>query len=460
MFTMNFTTNLYPTRRKTPKHYLKKLAFDSVLFALVIIAAACKDDTGSLGLGFHSELLGTDFTDTITVDAYSVLEDTINTTNMSANLVGSLHDPIFGNSTAAIYAQFGLAGSGVNFGENPVLDSVVLTLQIAGYYGDTTSQVAIRAYQLTEALSQDVKYYQNSTVANDNTPLNYSLTGHTIAPNTQSIIDTSTYNPHLRVRLSQAFGQYLLNHQAQMGNTADFQNFFKGLCIDAVSHTGNTGYLLITGMTGSLTGITLYYHNNTDNAVRYTFPCLNTCVRFNRFTHDYNASGDIDFIHEVLNDQTSVGAEKLFVQATGGVKTKITFPYLQEAFKALDNKVVINRAELVITNVAPDEEYFTAPTALTLQGIRTETGTVAFIPDDETYTGQEHYGGTYNKNTHEYRFRITRYVQEQILQSGNLTNSLYLVVKGSSVRANRLVFGGTGLQDDLRLRLELSYTTY
>ena len=44
--------------------------------------------------------------------------------------------------------------------------------------------------------------------------------------------------------------------------------------------------------------------------------------------------------------------------------------------------------------------------------------------------------------------------------NSDLTNSLNLVVKGAGVRANRLIMGGTGLTDDKRLRLELSYTTY
>lgn len=457
---MNFTINSLPIRRKRRNCKSKPLFICGLFATFALIATACHDDTGPIGIGLSSNLMGTEFTDTVTIEAHSLLEDTINTTNMSANIVGSLHDPVFGNSTAAIYTQFGLTGAGVNFGENPVIDSVVLTLQIAGYYGDTTSKVGIRAYELTEALSPNTQYHQGSTVAFDNTPLNYSLTGYTIAPGSIITIDTTIYNPHLRIRLTNDFGQKLLDNQTEMSSTTTFSNFFKGLYISAESHTDNTGYMLITGMTSSLTGIILYYHNDSESAIRYTFPCLNTCVRFNRFWHDYDASTDADFRQEVLENSPSAGTQKLFVQATGGVKTKITFPYLQNAFKTLDNKVVINRAELVITNASPDEEYFVAPAALTLQGIKAATGAIAYVPDDETYAGSAYFGGTYDKEKHEYRFRLTKYVQDQILQTGNLSNSLYIVVKGSSVRANRLVFWGTDLQDDRHLRMELSYTTY
>lgn len=439
---------------------MKNQLFFCLLASLAILFSACNNDHNSIGLGLNGELLGTNFSDTTTISAYSVLEDTINTTKLSANVLGSLHDPVFGNSSADIYAQFDLSGTSTTFGTDATLDSAVLTLQISSYYGDTTSKVDIRAYQLSEDLNSSTRYYQTSTASHNSNALNYSLSGYSINPTSSIVIDTGTYSPHLRIRLSQEFGQYLLDNQSQMSSSTVFKNFFKGLCISAVAHTGNTGYMLISSMTSSLTGITLYYHTARKASAKYTFPCKSSCARFTHFEHDYNASTNSDFNQEILMGQTNIGASKLFVQATGGVKTKIKFPYLKDAFKSVNNRVVINRAELVITNVEPDEVYLIQPTTLALQGIKESTGQIAYIPDDEYYTSSDYYGGTYNSTTKEFRFRITEYVQQQILQTSPLSNTLYLVVKGSSVRANRLVFGGTGLQDNNRLRLELSYTTY
>ncbi|MCR4681359.1 MAG: DUF4270 domain-containing protein [Bacteroidales bacterium] len=431
-----------------------------LLAILVLFFSACNHEPSPIGLDLIDQV-GTEFSDTTSIVAYSCLEDTINTTKMSANVVGNIHDPIFGDSKASIYAQFALSGSSVNFGDNPVIDSVVLTLQLSSYYGDTTSGVGIRVYQLTEGMSSQTHYYQNSTVAFNNTPLNYQLTNYTIAPKTSVIVDTGEYTPHIRIRLSQAFGQYLLNNQSHMSSNSDFQSFFKGLCISAISHTGSTGYMLITNMTSSLSAITLYYHNSASSTTtKYNFVCNTECPRFTNFTHEYNRSSNADFNQEVLAGDHSLGAKTLFVQATGGVKTRITFPHLQEAFKALDNRVVINRAELVITNVEPNEQFLVQPAALSIQGIEKNTGKILYLPDDEVYTSSNYFGGVYNAERQEYRFRITEYVQNLILDNSTLSNSINLVVKGSSVRANRLVFGGTGLTDEKRLRLELSYTTY
>ncbi len=439
---------------------MKRFSLAGLIPALFILFSACTHDVSPIGLELNQELVGTNFTDTVTIEAYSVLDDTISTANLSANLIGMLHDPVFGNSTASTFAQFTLSGSSLNFGTNPIIDSVVLTLQISSFYGDTNSRVGIRVYQLTEALMDNTKYSSCSSSDFNPTPLNYSLTGYTIQPNSTVIVDTASYNPHLRIRLSQAFGQYLLNNQASMSSIYAFQSFFKGFCISATSYSGSTGYIMVSNMTSSLTGLTLYYHNNSTTSAKYTFPCNSSCTRYTRIKHDYYASTDNDFTQEVILGNKEIGKSKLFVQASGGVKTRIVFPHIREAFKAIDNHVVVNRAELVITNVSPDEAFLLQPASLSLQGFRESDNSAMYLPDDEYYTGTPYFGGTYDASKHEYRFRITEYIQKQIQGTSELANYVNLVVKGAGVRANRLIFGGTDLISDDRLRLELSYTVY
>lgn len=436
---------------------MKRNWFIGIFVSLFAFFTACDNQNSSIGLGLTDQV-GSDFTDTISIQAYSLLEDTLNTTNMTANLIGEIHDPVFGDCKASTYAQFDLTGSAVNFGENPIIDSVILTLQLASYYGDTTSRVGLRIYQLSETMSAN-KYYSNNTLSHDITPLNHDLVGYTIQPTTPVVVDTGNYSPHLRIRLSQAFGQYLLNNQASMTSNAAFKNFFKGLCITSESHTGSTGYILLTSLNSSLSGITLYYHNNTASQ-KYVFPCNSECTRFTNFWHDYTTSTDATFVQEVLQNNHALGNDKIYLQATGGVKTKIIFPHLKETFKELNQRVVVNRAELVISNVSPDEACLIHPSSLTLQGIKND-GTIVYLPDDDQYTSAAYFGGNYDAVKKEYRFRITQYVQNYIHGQGDLSNSIYLVVNGAAVRANRLIAGGPDASNgDQRLRLELSYTTY
>ncbi len=423
------------------------------LFAL--LAVSCTNQSSVIGLDLIDNKVGSDFTDTLTVEAYSILEDTIVTSGLSANMIGNISDPVFGPTRAATCSRFKPSTTSVNFGQNPVIDSVVLMLQISTYYGDTTSACDIRVHQITEDLGTG-NYYQNSEVQYDPSYLNQSIHGYTIKPQTQVVVDTGAYNPHVRIRLSRSFGQFLLDNQVALNS--DITTVFKGLLIDAVSHTGSTGYIFATNLSSALSGIMLYYHNDDATGQRYQLSCTSACPRFTRVTHDYASSQSSDFVEEVLSGNKDLGRKVLFLQGGGGVKTRITFPYLEDSFASLDNRVVIHRAELVITNARPDEQFLIQPPGLTLQGIGKD-GKVNFIPDDDYYTSSSYFGGVYDASRKEYRFRITRYVQNLIQGQGDLTNSLNLVVRGSGIRPNRLVVAGTD-DNDSRLRLELSYSAY
>lgn len=437
---------------------MRKHLYCLIIAFLGIMLTACTDETSPIGLNLIDDLVGTSFVDTFSLDAYSVLEDTLNTTQTSANILGHLSDLSFGNSSAGIYTQLALSGSAVNFGNNPVIDSIILCIQLSGYYGDTNSRVAIRVHQLTEALDSETKYYQTSTVGYDPTSLNYSQTGYTIRPNTSVLVDTGLYSPHLRIRLSQAFGQSLLDHQAELNS--DLQNFLKGLYIEATSHTGSVGYMLITNLTSSLSGLSIYYHNASETGKRYNIVCNDNCQRFTHFDHQYSASSNTVFTQEVLDGQTELGKDMLFLQGTGGVKTRITLPYIENTFAEYDNRVVIHRAELVITNIGLDDDFLVAPNILTLQGISKDDGTVRFLPDDDYYTSSAYFGGTYDSEKREYRFRITKYIQQLVLNQSDLSNSMYLIVRGSAVRPHRLILDGTNPESSSRLRLEVAYSTY
>ena len=425
---------------------------------MCIFLSACDNENSNIGYDLLGDLVGTEFTDTITLQAYSVLEDTITTSGTSAHILGHLSDPVFGNSNAGIYTELALGGGAVNFGSNPAIDSVVLTLQISTFYGDTNSAVGIRVHQLTENMDKTATYHQTSTLRYDPTPLNYQLTGYTIQPNSAVVVDTSVYSAHLRIRLSQSFGQYLLNHESDLNNR--LSDFFKGLYIEAVSHTGNCGYMFSSSMTSALTGLTLYYHNSDSQGMRYTLSCTDNCARFTHISHDYNASQSNNFVSEVLQNQTTIGSQVLYLQGGGGVKTHISFPSLEHAFDQYDNRVVIHRADLVISNVDRYEPFLTQPVALTIQGIGKSDSSIRFLPDDDYYTNSSYYGGLYDADNHEYRIRVTKYVQQLILGQGDWSNAVNLIVRGSAVRPNRLVFDGTDPDSPTRLRLEIAYSTY
>ena len=116
---------------------------------------------------------------------------------------------------------------------------------------------------------------------------------------------------------------------------------------------------------------------------------------------------------------------------------------------------------MVISNISEDEAYFFNPSNLGLQWVKSDNS-IAYLPDDAIYTSSSYFGGSYDAAKKEYRFRITKYIQQLVLEQ-KADNGINLVVNGAGIRGNRLVFCGPNpdaLLRDKRLRLELSYTTY
>jgi len=441
-FNLRFLQSLFP------------ILFISILFSF----QSCNKEPDSIGTNLRNDLINAVFTDTITLTAHSILEDTLNTTNLNSNFLGYLVDEVFGTTTAGIYTQFIPNATSYSLGDSPTCDSIVLTLKYTGsFYGDTLNPFKIEVYRLTEDISSEKIYYQNNSF--EYNPKNLTIPEEFILypkPNTKIKVD-SLVEAHLRIKLSDDLGEEFIKKLNNNSISHDkFKEFFKGLYICPVP-IANEGSLVSFSLTSIVTGIQLYYKNN-DVQRKISFHIDSktkpTPMRVSTYNHyDYNNASQ-DFKNQVLDNDSLLGRERLYVQSMGGVKTKITFPNL----KALrDKRIVINKAELIISNHHEvDVSKYPPPARLNLQAIN-EKGKTIFLPD---YTTLDYWGGGYDKTNQEYRFRITRYIQNIILKD-NLEPYIYLVVDGAARNANRLVLHGTNpLETDKRLRLEIYYTEY
>lgn len=432
----------------------------TLLLSFIVCLISCKKEYNSIGLSLEDELLGTT-KDTTTITAYSVLYDTLNTTNLSNQLLGELHDPVFGTTRASVYAQFLSSGATPSFGEAPVIDSIVLTLQTSGYYGDTTAALTFEVYELNEDLSTSTTYYNYNTTDHKSTNLvSNPAASYVIHPNTPITLNNEVLSPHLRLRLSPEFGQRLMDESAGWVTNEALLADFKGLHI-YVKSTHSVGCLFSCNVTSSLTGLIIYYHNSINDGLSYTFRPSSSGVAYNNYDHFAYTDACQDLKRQILNhDSTNIST--LYLQAMGGVRTKIRFPYIRKKFAALDNRVVINRAELIISNCNPYEGVFKHPTNLSIQGVKSN-GSLYYIPDDDNLSSEGYFGGTYTASTGEYRIRITKYLQQLILNQGDYADYFYLTVKGSGIHANRLVFYSStpeAAYESKQLRVEIAYTTY
>lgn len=425
-----------------------------LFLSLIALAVSCKKKTPEdIGLPIlpGGDLLNASFTDTVTLVTHTVLDDSLRTDESTPLLLGNANDPIFGVTKASIYTQFVLSKANPVFGTNPILDSAVFSVVYSSgqHYGPLTAQ-KFKVYEVSEMLYKDSVYYSNRMKG-----YSTELGSAYITPNvTDSMtVDSLRYPPHLRIRLDHDFFQEFLTGKDPSfysGNSV-FQNEFKGLYI--ASSTGTPvgqGSILYMDMTHTYTRITLFYHNTTDTTSYFFGIPSTTCARFSHFEHNYSGASEITM---QLNSSADIQKDKVFVQPMGGVRTKVTMPFLMDLFK--EGKVVINKAELIMSvDPTTDTVNYPAHPKLVATIADSKLGPVV-MPD--YFEGATYFGGDYNSSTKEYRFNIARYIQ-QVLSGKRENQGLYIIANNRPTTANRVQLVGGSASLPYHMRLKITYT--
>ena len=264
-------------------HYLLSLT-------LAVGVMACTKEPDRIGTNVipPSDRLPFGIDTTIVLEAFSVREDSVRTDETSQNVLGSYWDPVFGITTASIYTQLRLPFTGHSFGDNPVIDSAVLTLALKGGYGDSTSIQTIKVFELSDTLSYEAVYYSNQTVAYYPTEL---ISKTFIArPYDSVMVDTVKTAPHIRLRLDQAapgfINKILTASTDQLSQNESFLNHIKGIYITAEIPSGpGKGTLMYINLESALSELALYYHNNESDSLAFNLVINSSSARFNHFNH-------------------------------------------------------------------------------------------------------------------------------------------------------------------------------
>lgn len=460
---MRFWKNKYSWHKPLFGHYtvfkrLRHLSSIAATFFLwvYVFSFGCKKPKVELNDQLYpdSDKLSLNFSDTTTLRAYSVKEDSLITTNLSSNLVGYYVDPVFGISQASIYTQIRLSSESVDFGNLSTLevDSTVLSLVYSGFYGKLTSQNFL-VHKVTENLNADSSYYSTKTFSVESTPIG------TLIGTTPNLTDSLTINdvrfvPHMRIHLSSVVGENLIQ-SASLSTNEKFLNEFMGLriSVDPQSTPTNSTSMLSLNLLHTESKVTVYYRTPKTggfDTLSYSFNINSSCQRVGYFSHDYTNSE----VEIALTDKKR-GDSLLYIQAMAGIKTKIEIPYLNTISK--ESLIGISKAELVFYVEENTDAEYSVPTNLFLFGIN-EYNQMILLPDFD----ESHYGGIYNSGNKSYTFNVTRYIQNQITGFSNGENAnygLYLVSENRVVSARRLVLKGTNRSAN-PLRLKLYYSKF
>jgi len=406
-----------------------------ILSAVIVFSCTKPEDIGQEIVAQPGEHILLNFTDTITVTTHSYIVDSIPTRNVSPQLLGSVFDPIFGTTSAGMYTQTRLANNDLDFGNNPICDSIVFGLDYVGFYGDTAATQHIKIYQLDESMNVDSGYFSNRSLAVIQPPLFDEDLVFKLNDSIQLV--GGKVRPHLRMNLPISFGEMILSKsgQTELSNNEEFLKFIKGFYIIADEKLDGGG-LASVKLNSTFSRITLYYHNDEDTTFEY-FVINENCAKYSYFDHFDYTNSDPDFYNQVVLKDNTMDNHVFYIQPTAGVRTEINFPYITELNK--EHPAAIQKAEIIfnISDIS-DTANYSVPLSISIVGVN-EDGNNMFITD--SYEGNTYFGGQYDPINNQYIFNITRTIQEMLLGTSNW-HGYRLIINGEAVLGNRAVFNG------------------
>lgn len=450
--------------------YMRKVIQLSALFFLgSTVIIGCKKKEKNLGLSVQpqSDQLSVNVVDSSKIIFYSVKEDSLRVDELDGpNMLGSYVDPYFGKMSASIISQIRLQSS-VDFSassgslDSLVIDSVVMYLALESYYGTLENQT-FEVYQIGESIDIDSSYYTTTIIPTTGSDL-VAGGGSLIKPNpinTGFVEGQPVDQAILRIPLSiNDFGWKIMNESGNtslLGNdgSGEFIDWYKGLMIK-VNNPGQPsgqGCILYVDMIDPFSKVTMFYRDTTGvssehDTIAFDFNFNANCARFHSVETDYTGTS----VESELNDSTN-GTDMFFLQALGGVKAKVAFPFI-EGLKTDSNKI-INKAELILPFQFYDGDPYTPSSSLLITRKNDDDKDV-FLPD----VNEGGHGGNVDFSSNTYTFNITRYINKVL--SGDYENKpLTLITNGSGITANRTILNGYYTSNKDKPKLVLTYTKY
>lgn len=432
---------------------IRKVVLLSVFFFAL---SSCKKKENIIGAQLHDDKLNVSVIDSLSLITYGDLQDSLQSSGLSISTLGSYIDPVFGETKSSIYTHLRLSADNVNFAPSGSsldieIDSVVLALQFTDYYGTLDPQT-FEVYEILDDLYTDSIYYSNHSSSLDLTNIvSVGFENITPNPNDKIYIDGDSLEPQLRIRIDNSFGQKIVNESgnSNISNNENFLQFIKGIYITTNSSlSSGQGAILSFDLLNSNSKMTIYYRDTVQKDTNSFDLLINSsCARVNNIQHDYTATA----IESLVND-SSLGANEIYIQSLQGVRTFVEFPTL-ESLK--DSNIIVNKAVLTMPVNYSGGNYTPIDQLLLL---RNEDGEEFITPDQLTYgPTPEGIGGTWDEDNSQYEFTITRTINN-ILNGNNKNEKLTIQSSSQMVVPKRTVlYGSNGIN---KPKLTLTYTKY
>lgn len=418
-----------------------KITFFTFFISVIIIS--CKKDT-DVGLTTQppGDKINTVFTDTLSIEAYTVKDDSSNSLGSSHEnygLLGNYNDPIFGQTSSSIIAQFLPTKTNINFGDSASIVSLNLYLDYTGYYGDLTKDQYINIYKLSKAISKDSTYYSSRQVSsfyNEN-----DFVGNTFL----SLINTNSNQ--LKVNLLKYLGDSILNRKT-IASDSIFLTILNGLCITSDTSIVGGGIAYFNLTSGKSKLVLTYKKNNSSLSDSCEFVIKSNSSRFNLYTHNYSNSN----FNTQINTSNPVEDSVFYIQPMSGVRGLIKMPTADKL--DLKNNIAVVKATLIIPIEKNDLSNAIYPKPLKLMLFARQENNKYIKPVD--FDLGEAFDGNFYSTESVYKFNISLHMQKII--DGSIPNLGFYLVSNDIGSCNRVVLT-SGIHSN-RLKLQISYTKF
>lgn len=400
--------------------------------------------------------------DTFSVFTKNVWSDTVSTSHKKYLLLGSMQDASFGTTYADILMQPDLSTNNLSFpGDVITLDSIVLSLDYAGYYGDTSVPQTFTVHELIDPFTRD-SIYNNFSVLNYNPVSIGTLSNFVFQPTDSVVVGDDTTVAQVRIRLDQSWAQGFFSQSGSPNfvNASAFHDYFKGFYIK--SESSQPGRAMCSfSRDGAYTRLNVYYHSDEEDSLSYAFNFnITNGVVNNKYTHDYNGILNTTMLTDPCQNPSAVDA-MCYLQSMQGTSMRVSFPYLTDLSDLVVNKAVLQVFAKVDNSNA--DSIYTIPSSLALDVIDTTdncalTYTANSLLLEKTEGGVEYYVYTFDvgdevqtiiKSHDKYSFVISTYSQ---------STTVFSTYNAYNVNPHRIILYGTESDPIFKPRLFVTYT--
>lgn len=272
---------------------------------ITLIISACQEDYAEIGTDIINDQIINIQNQTYPIKAYNKRVLPFQSNTLPGHLIGHYFDPNFGSTTAHFLGQLTPGIFEPTFGDNTVLDSVVLTIpyfskiedetySIDSLYGNGPIKLSIykndfflRNFDPASDLDESQLYFSNGSMGNSES-LNFNqlegqllYTNEEFIPSNQEIIlvtrdddgeilTSETLSPSLRIKLEnnlpESFWETLIFEKEgseELSSANNFYNYFRGLYFKAEQVNAESGSIFQMNFNSNDAHLKLYYTYET-----------------------------------------------------------------------------------------------------------------------------------------------------------------------------------------------------